>query len=129
MSSFSEETFDALLEIARVGGCDWGDMMNIGNRVLLEAALGKLDLNLAARAILSCRGVGPEGKFVGFPAARQSWRARAHPGYAALARRGGSRVTEAKIAANRANAKKGGRPKKIHDQDKKNNTPGSKNKE
>jgi hypothetical protein len=129
MSNFTEETFDAILEIARVGGCDWGDMMSLGNRVLLEAALGKLDLNMAARAILSCRGVGPEGKFVGFTVARQSWRARAHPGYAALARRGGSRVTDAKIAANRANAKKGGRHKKDPDQGKKNNTQGSKNKE
>ena len=110
--SFTTETFDALDAQAMSGEAPWSPMTSLGTSVLLDAALGRLDLNMAARAILACRGIGEKGEWEGFPAARQAWRARAHPGYAALARRGGAAVTEKKLASNRANAKMGGRPKK-----------------
>lgn len=112
MSTYTEKAFDEMYQLALNGEAWTSPVGQLSTAILIKAATGQVDLNIVARAMLACRGVDEEGKYVGFPAARQLWRARAHPGYAALGRRGGATVSEARIRANRANGKKGGRPKK-----------------
>lgn len=117
MSRMTEEAFDAICDQAARGNTPWGEMQNLATAVLLDAATGKLDLALVARAILTCRGLDPEGKYIGYREARQVWRAKSHPGYAALGRRGGATISEKRLASNRANAKKGGRPRKTKEEE------------
>lgn len=41
--------------------------------VLMAAANGRIDLNEVARAELVCRGLGKDGRWVGFPRAAARW--------------------------------------------------------
>ena len=109
------EQFDTYLAALRDTDTEppYAPMSLLANEALLAGAKGEIDLNLVARVFLACRGLGPDGEWVGFKAAEEYWRGQAVPGDVAAARRAGRARSEKKAAAARANGKKGGRPKSV----------------
>lgn len=68
------DTTTAAAIAASVSFDDIAVLQVASTRLLVAAALGKIDLNALARTELASRGIGTEGRWVGFNRATKDWR-------------------------------------------------------